>query len=232
MANHNDALRLVFERNAFYRRLHFLVLGAFFASLCVIVLLMYTIYYLKKNPPHPYYFAADNVSRLLQIIPVNTPNMSTEDVIKWTSKAVIAAFSYDYINYHSQLQNAQKYFTPFGWSRYMAALQSSNNMIGLIQRRLIASAQIVEPPKIIAQGILGGAYAWKFEMPVLVQYVPADNTDPNNKAFSNALIVSVVVQRQKALDGNSGLGIIQLLARQANLPANGTPQEISNTPGT
>lgn len=229
MANHDNALKLVFERNAFYRQLHFLVLGAFFLSLCVIGLLIYTIFYLKKNPPHPYYFAADNVSRLLQIIPVNTPNMSTEDVIKWTSKAVIASFSYDYINYHAQLQSAQKYFTPYGWSRYMAALQSSNNMIGLIQRRLVASAQIVEPPKIVAQGILGGAYAWKFEMPILVQYMPADTSDNTNKAFSNALIVTVTVQRQKALDGNSGLGIVQLLAKQATLPASG-PQEISNTP--
>lgn len=222
----NDALELVFARNMFYRRLHFLALGAFAISLVVIGILISTIIYIKRTPYHPYYFAADNVSRLLQIIPVNTPNMTNDQVMKWTIKAVQGAFTFDYINYHKQLQNAQKYFTPYGWSQYMNALTSSNNLVGVIQRKMVSLAQVFGQPKLLVQGILAGAYAWQFQLPLLVTYT--STTD--NVSYANPLIITVIVQRQPALEGNAGLGIVQMIAAEANLPSNNGPQEISNSP--
>lgn len=212
--NPRDALALVFARNAFYRRMHFLALGALGFCLIAIGILITTLVYLVSNPAQPIYFAADEVGRLVQIIPVNTPNMSNADVSAWAQEAAQAAYSYDYINYRAQIQNAEKYFTTYGWSKYMSALTLSGNLRALTARKQIILAQAIAPPKIIGEGLLGGAYAWKFQMPMLVTYSmpPYDGSSQ----FSNALVVTMIVQRQEILKGYKGLGVVQLISQLAD----------------
>lgn len=211
--NGNDALILIFSRNAFYKRLHFLALGAFGLCVIIIVILILMLAYLLRNPPHPLYFATDNVGRLVQVVPVNTPNMSQEDVTAWAVEAVEAAFSYDFINYRAQLQDAEKYFTSYGWTKYMNALTLSGNLRALTVRKQIVLADVIGTPKITRQGLLGGSYAWMFDMPLLVTYMmPPYDGQPGDAQYSNALTVSIIVQRQKVLEGYKGLGIVQLVA--------------------
>jgi intracellular multiplication protein IcmL len=207
--NGNDALILIFSRNAFYKRLHFLALFAFLLSLFVIVFLILTFHYLYRNPTRPIYFATDNVGRLIYIVPVNTPNMSPAEVTAWTIEAVVAANSYDFINYRAQLQGAQKYFTEYGWNKYMQALRASNNLLGVINYKEIVTAEVVDQPKIVKQGILAGAYAWQYQMPLLITHSrpPYDGTD----SYNNSYLVTVLVQRQPILQGNKGLGVVQLV---------------------
>lgn len=223
----NDALVLIFSRNAFYQRLHYLALAALGMCLVTILFLAYTVYYLIKTPTHPIYFATDYVGRLIQIVPVNIPNMTAPKIMQWTMKAVEAAYSFDFINYRSQLQDAQKYFTAYGWTRYMTALTASNNLLGVIQRKQIVTAHVVDQPKLLAGGILSGSYAWKYEMPLLVTY--AEPPYDEQHQFSNALTVNVIVQREQVLEGYNGLGILQMIATLASSPNNNQPQEISGT---
>ncbi len=220
----NDALVLIFSRNAFYKRLHYLVLAAFILSLLAIAFLFVVLLYLLRNPTHPLYFATDKVGRLIQIVPVDKPNMSNPDVIAWTIHAVQAANSYDFINFRSQLQGAQRYFTNYGWSNYMTALTASNNLLALINRKQIIIAEVIDQPKILVEGILSGSYAWKFQMPLLVTYSEPPYNDQSK--FSNALAVTVIVARQPVLQGDRGLGIVQLTEEFSATP-NNQPQQMS-----
>lgn len=224
-----DALVLIYSRNSFYKRLHYLVLAAFAISLLVIFILIWTLVFLLNNPTRPVYFATDDVSRLVQIIPVNTPNMTMDEVINWTTEAVQAAYSYDYINYRSQLQNAEKYFTNYGWRTYMQALTLSNNLLALTTRKQIILAHVIEKPELEVGGILNGAYAWKFNMPLLITYYMPPYDGSAQSQFSNALKVSVIVQRQKVLEGYKGLGIVQLVSEFAT-EATTQPPQISGSP--
>lgn len=208
-----NALVLVFSRNAFYRRLHFLALGAFVLSLVVIGILCLTLTYLLRNSTKPVYFAADDVGRLIQIVPVNTPNMTIDGVMNWTVNAVESAFSYDYVNYRAQLQEVQNYFTEYGWSTYINALSLSGNLRALTTRQQIVIAKAIERPKVVNEGILAGAYAWKFQFPLLVTYSMPPYDGSNE--FTNSLVVSVIVQRQQILEGENGLGIVQLVSNLA-----------------
>jgi len=196
-------------------------------TLAVIGILISVLAFLVRNPTNPLYFAADNVGRLIEVVPVSQPNMSTEQVTAWTIEAVQAAYSYDYVNYRGQLQNAQKYFTSYGWKNYMNALTLSNNLIALQQRKQIVIARVVEKPKLVTQGLLSGAYAWKFEIPVLVTYWQPPFDDKSK--YSNALIVSIIVQRQPILQSYKGLGALQIIARLATTPST-QPQQLSDTP--
>jgi intracellular multiplication protein IcmL len=221
-----NALELVFRRNRFYRRQYFLALGAFALSIMVIVVLLGILVFLKRNPTQPVYFATDSVGRLIEVVPVEQPNMKLDEAMDWAKEAVEIIYSYDYVNYHAQFQNAQKYFTEYGWTKYIAALTASNNVVALKERKMVVIANVVEKPKLIAEGLLSGAYAWKFEMPVLVTYLlpPYDE----KSTFSNPLTVTMVVQRQPILQSYKGVGIIQLVGEMAATSAQ--PQELPSTP--
>lgn len=223
-----DALAIVLARNAFYKRMHYLALGALTLSYVVTIVLLWMLTILWRKPAEPIYFAADSVGRLIKIIPLTVPNMSLDEVVAWTVDAVQAAFSYNYVNYRSELQNAQRFFTNYGWTNYMKALTASNNLVALTQRRMIVIAQVVGRPKLVTQGILSGAYAWKFEMPLLVTFMtpPFDN----KSKYANALTVSVIVQRQPVLQSYRGLGIVQVIASSATAVPSQTP--MSATPSS
>jgi intracellular multiplication protein IcmL len=130
------------------------------------------------------------------------------------------------VKYHYQLQSAQKYFTNYGWSNYIKALNASNNVVALKERKMIVIAHVVGKPKILAQGILSGAYAWKFSMPVLISYSLPPYDDKSK--FTNPLTVTLIVQRQPILQSYKGLGIVQIIGSMA--AGSDQPQELSNTP--
>lgn len=223
----NDALLMVFERNQFYRRQYLLALGAFGLALLVLLILLWVLVYVIRNPTEPLYFATDNVGRLIKVVPVTKANMSTDDAAKWAINAVEKAYAYDYENYRGQLQFAQKYFTTYGWSKYMSALTKSNNLIALKNRKMIIQAKVVGAPKVIAQGLLGGSYAWKFQMPMLVKnWIPPYDAQSN---FVNAINVTVIVQRMPILQSSDGVGIVQLVAEMSSTPQT-QGSTISNAP--
>lgn len=205
----DNALVMVHTRNEFYRGKFRFTLALYLLSIVVNLILIGMIVYLINHPTQPLYFPADKAGRLIKVIPLQESNMSLQDVTNWTVEAIEAAYSYDFVNYRGQLQSAQKYFTDYGWRNYMSGLVASNNLKGLVQRKLIAIAKVVAPPKLLVQGPLGGATAWKFQMPVLVTYLypPFDE----KSKFANPLIVTVIVQRQNVLQSYKGLGIIQTI---------------------
>jgi len=211
-----DAMVLIFSRNAFYKRLHFLALAALVLIWIANIALLFMLNFIWKNPPKPLYFAADNAGRLIQNVPLNTPNMSIEEVKAWVKQAVEASTSYDFINYRAQLQGAQNYFTSFGWSNYMKALSESGNLRALTVRKQIVIGKVFGDMKILAQGILSGTYAWKFQMPLLVTYLTPPYDGTAGTQTPNALSVTVIVARRNELEGYKGLGIVQMVAEGAS----------------
>lgn len=222
-----EALVLILTRNAFYKRMHYLALATFGLAVLLIAMLTAMLIFLYQNPTQPLYFATDEVGRLITIVPVNMPNMSRDDTIAWAKEAAEATFSYDYINFRSQLQNAQKYFTNYGWSKYMSALTAANNLTALNQRKMLVKAQVVDQPTILQEGLIAGSYAWKVKMPMLMTYYLPPYDDKSK--FSNPLEVTVIVKRLPVLQGYKGLGIVQIIGSVATAPIN-QPQQISSTP--
>jgi intracellular multiplication protein IcmL len=219
----NDALHMIAVRNEFYRKKYHIALGILFLGLVAIGILGGMLTYIIKHPPQPLYFVTDDAGRFIMDIPIQQPNMSTADVAAWTVEAVQDAYSYDFLNFHSQLQTAQKYFTDYGWRQYMKGLEASNNLLALSSRKQVVTAHVIGEPKLIAEGPLGKAqiYAWKFQMQLLVTYLMPPTYDEKNR-FANPLIVTVIVERQDILSSYKGLGIVQMIAELAQSPTTPT----------
>ena len=210
-----DAVVLVHMRNEFYKHKFHWMFGVFLLGLVVIVTLICMLLYITRNPVHPLYFVTDSAGRFVQDLPLSLPSqMSTPEVEAWAAKAVEAANTYDFSNYHQQLQDAQKYFTDYGWRNFMKGLTASNNLEALTKRKLIFIARVVGEPKVLAQGHVGKAqtYAWKLQMPVVITYYspPYDGVVGKSK-FSNSYLFTVLILRQSVLSSDKGLGITQII---------------------
>lgn len=214
-ASRGEGLQKVLLRNQFYRRSFHYMLGFCFLVLFFDILLGVVIAWLLSHQMQPLYFPADSAGRLIREVPLNEANLPDQAVSDWVIRAVNTAYSYDFINYHAQMQNAQQYFSTAGWSQYMKGLERSSNLLALTQRKLIVTSQVVGPPKLIKKGLLPSQrLAWKFEIPILMRYQmpPFDGkTD-----ISNPLLVTALVWRENVLQGDDGLGIIQLNAFAAS----------------
>ncbi|HVE45068.1 MAG TPA: DotI/IcmL/TraM family protein [Gammaproteobacteria bacterium] len=204
-----DPLVLIFTRNAFYKRMHYLALGLFGLCLLVVIALLCLLVFIFKNPSPSIYFPTDKVGRLIRVPPVNVPYFKTEEVAQWATKAIEAAFSYNYVNYRQQLQDAQKYFTHFGWEMYMKTLTASNNLLAIKERKMVAVAHATMAPRLLKEGKLGNAYGWQFEVPILLTYQQPPYDD--NSLFYNNLNVTVLIRREQIQEGDQGLGIVKII---------------------
>src|SRR3990167_3289778 len=107
MSEPSDALTLILTRNQYYRRLYLLTLAAFVLSVVTIISLFGVFVFIKRGLVRPLYFATNSIGQLIPIIPVDQPNMDDEAIKAWAADAVTHTYSYDYVNYHEQLQYAQ-----------------------------------------------------------------------------------------------------------------------------
>lgn len=219
---HDDAMTMVFLRNDFYKKKFHFVMGFLFLSFIGIAILVSMLVYLIKNPPHPLYFVADPVGRLLQDVPIGDQVMTLDEVTAWAIDAVQSAYTYSYTNYRSELQNAEKYFTEYGWRSYMNGLAASNNLTALTQRKWIQIGTVVERPQLVVQGHMGSAYAYKFTMPLLVTYWQPPYDDKSK--LYNPLKVTITIVRRDLLQSYKGLGVTQM---NAELITTSAPQTLN-----
>lgn len=180
-------LELVMLRNAFYRD------GYRFARLGMLILIVlnvllgFSVFHKYMNPAPPRYFAATSDGRIINVHPLTDPAVTDSYVIQWTADAVRRSFSQDFIHWRRQLQDISQYYTPKGWSDFTQQMKSSNNLKTLVALKMVSNVQITGAPKVVQKAVVGGHYAWKIEMPVLVTYSNAARSIP--MAFKVDLIV-------------------------------------------
>jgi intracellular multiplication protein IcmL len=135
--------------------------------------------------------------------PLSQPNMSDTAVLNWASDAAKSAYSYDFKNYTKQLQQLQPNFTSTGWIAFMNALNKSNNLNVLQNKKLVASATLTGKPTILEKKVRNGIYSWKIQVPLLATY------ENESKLIKQHLIVTMLVVRDNS---PNGLGISHFVA--------------------
>lgn len=206
-----DALTAVALRNTFYRDGQRKLIIVLLVSMLGNFLLAGILAYLLSHPPLPKYFATSINGRITPLFPLNEPNQSDPAVLQWANTAAIAAFSFNFVNYKSELQASSAFFTPEGWDQFLTALTQSNNLDAVKAKKLIVSAVATRAPIILQKGILNGKYAWRVQMPILVTYQSASDFSQQNN------VVTMLITRISTLNSPRGIGISQFIA----VPATG-----------
>jgi len=200
------SLKLITTRNKFYQDSVHRLFIIFVLSFMLNVIGIYYIYYVYTHPPKPVYFPTSSTGRITPLIPLDKPNLEDQEIKQWANLAIIAAWSYNYVNYRSELEAASEFFTSDGWNTFIGALKSSNNLQAIIDNKFVVSAMATEAPVIEEKGVVNGLYSWRLTMPIMVTY-------QSSALYSqSALNINILISRQSTLNTPKGIGIAQFVS--------------------
>ncbi|MBV9575099.1 MAG: DotI/IcmL/TraM family protein [Gammaproteobacteria bacterium] len=211
--NHVVELRDDFYRDSFSTLL-FIIAGV---SLGIFFLIVTSIYlYLDK--PVPVTFAVGEEWRVQPPVPLNQPYLSTPEVLQWTADALRRSFVYDFKDYNDQLKVAQQYFTPDGWQSFQNQLNIYASYNNVQTYKLFVTGTPTSAPTILDEGLLSGRYAWKIQLPIMLNYSGATSLPPK------ALSLQVWVVRVSTLNNLLGVAIdnVQVDIKGTGNPATGS----------
>ena len=164
------------------------------------------IFYLFTHRPSPEYFATNSEGRIVKLFPLSQPVVSNSYLSSWVNQAAVAAYTYNFVNYRSQLQAASEYFTPEGWRTFEAALASSRNLQTVISRKLVATAVATGAPVIEDQRVIAGRYSWRVSLPLLIKYESASAN------YRQSLVLRMIIVRVPTVDNPRGIAVQQFVA--------------------
>jgi len=205
-----DALTAVALRNNFYRDGQRKMILVLLVSMLANVILASMLIYIITHPPAPKYFATSINGRIVPLFPLNEPNQSDPAILQWANQAAIAAFTYNFVNYRTELQASSGFFTSDEWTRFLTALEQSNNLDAVKAKKMIVSAVATRAPIILQKGILNGSYAWRVQMPILVTFQSASEFAQQNN------VVTMTITRVPTLNSPRGIGISQFVVGPAS----------------
>lgn len=202
-AEEREVVRL---KSTFYRDGFYKILIALSTVLTAIVFLIGISIFIYMDKPKPVYFHTDNEWRILPPVPLDKPYLKVPDLVQWVSTALPSVFTYDFINYTKQLQNASQYFTPNGWQKFLEQINHYANYNEVLTSKMFISANPAGAPIILNQGLLEGRYAWWILMPINVNYII-----PEKRNNTVPLEIRALVVRVPTLNNIDGVGIENII---------------------
>lgn len=202
-----DALQIVQLRNNFYRDNYRKVVVILLLLIISNVILAGGVYYLFTHRPKPDYFATSPDGRITKLYPLSAPVISTSALLSWVTQAAVASYTYNFVDYRKQLQDASAFFTPDGWRNFEDALVKSRNLETVIAKKLVVTAVPTGAPVIVDRRVINGRFAWKVSMPVLVKY------QSSSTSYQQALVLTIIVTRVPVLSDPKGIAISQFIAQ-------------------
>jgi intracellular multiplication protein IcmL len=202
MALNRLKLRYIPKENIFYRDYyHYFIIFLMVLIIVVICSVGFLLYELSHQRL-PEFSAIQPKGQTLALQPYLEPNLLPDTIIRFASKAAVAAYSFDFVNYKEDLQLARPFFTDTGWQGYLNAAQGLINTI--VSSQLFVYGIVSGTPVIANQGVLpGSGFTWRIQIPFLVTYETA--TGPVNRNYF--IIVRVV--RVPTSQNPQGIGIDQ-----------------------
>jgi intracellular multiplication protein IcmL len=220
-SKNTGALELIVMRNAFYRDNYRRAFVVLLVLILVNFFLVGAIFYKIWNPPQPQYFATTADGRMISWHPLTDPVVTDDFVLQWSANAVRKAFSEDYMHWREQLQEASNNFTAQGWKYFIQSLQQSNNLETLQSLKMVSNAVLTGAPQISAKEVVGGVYAWKVQMPILVTYSNISKTIPMPMVVTLIILRVPVEQNPDRIAINNFLPVAQKTAEQQLLQGGG-----------
>ena len=158
----------------------------------------------KRVPPQFVPVLSDG--RLLPLVPLDKPNMNQAGIAEFSLDAVRALNTYDYINWISQLNAAQQYFSPAGWKAYEEELLDVATLKAVEARKMIVSVRPAGDVRVMKEGLAGnGVYAWMVEVPVVIKYTA--HTDGQVGGNTQEGVVTLTISRVPTTANSYGVGI-------------------------
>ncbi len=197
---HNDRYALRYRR---------VLRGIVFMSILCAVLTAILVF-LNLMEPQPDYYASTMSGQVIRLSPLDQPVLTNDNLLRWSGLAVRAAYNLDFNNYDQQLTQASAYFTQAGFEKFKAALKQDGLLDSVIDNKLLMNAVVSGPAVILDQGVLDGFYTWTLQMPLLVTFSSASESNKMQ------LIVTMHVRRVSNINAPQGIQISDFVSQESN----------------
>ena len=198
-----------FYRDSFPKFM-FLFLVTLLICIVSISLNILQLIYKPKAQQFATFSSTDGSTRLVEMIPLNEPNLSTQPLLQWATEAATSCYNFDFNRMEKQIQNLRPYFTAQGYQHYIEALQAENTLVDVKEKLLIVSAVPLKAPVILREAVSSSIerYAWQVQLPLLVTY------QSSSELKKAEITVTMLIVRVDTLESPKGIGISQFLARK------------------
>ncbi|MGM0422111.1 MAG: DotI/IcmL/TraM family protein, partial [Pseudomonadota bacterium] len=152
------------------------------------------------------YFATTADGRILQLVPLDQPNMSSAALMSWVSQAATEVMTFGFHDYQRRLQEASRHFTRRGWESFTTALQRSRIIESVETLQQVVTATPRSAPVLLQEGVFNGRHRWVVKLPLTVTF------KSGNKTQSTNLEVTITIERVPTLESPNGVGIESWIA--------------------
>ncbi|WP_145560240.1 DotI/IcmL/TraM family protein [Yersinia bercovieri] len=178
------------------------------ASLFLCLLIIAVLGYAVLNPPVKYFATQDG--RVIPLTPTDQPAYSDADVTDFGNRVIREAFTLDFVNYRSQMNNLLPRLSDEGFRSYYSALTTSNVLASIKDKKMNMSV-MTSPGVVVSKGTLeNGVYAWKIQYPVKFKLTGQTTSLPEQ-----SFVLSLLIQRTDPRLKNTGLEVSQLITYEA-----------------
>ncbi len=197
----------VVVRNEFYRDGYRLALRVAVMQGFIILLLISAMFYIiHVHQPENRYFATTEDGRLIPMVALNEPNLSTPALLSWVAQSASETMSFSFSNYRRNLQEASRNFTRSGWESFSTALQNARIIESIVANTQEITAVPRGAPILKSEGVQNGQYQWIVQIPMILTYVSG------SKSRDDHWMITIVVVRVPRLESPNGIGIAQWVA--------------------
>lgn len=201
------ALNAVVTRNEYYRDgYRNLMKVAFLEGVIIVLLAVSFIVYMNLHSEKNIYFATTADGRILQLVPLDQPNISESALMSWVAQAATETMTFGFHDYQRRLQNSSRHFTRRGWESFTQALQRSRIIESVESLQQVVTATPRSAPVLLQQGVFDGRYRWIVRLPLTVTFTSG------NKTTSSNLEVTITIERVPTLESPNGVGIESWIA--------------------
>ncbi|EKD70567.1 MAG: IcmL protein [uncultured bacterium] len=192
------------QDNYFYRRYYHFFIIALMALILLMLSAIGVVLVQILHRPLPVFTAIQPDNKKMTLTAFSEPNLLPDTIIRFASKAATIAYTFDFVNYQKQIEEAHSYFTDAGWADFLSSINVLIDTV--IKNQLFVTGVVYGPPVISNQGPLPGVdYAWRVQIPFLVTYQSA-NTQTKRKFY-----VVITIVRVPTSTNPQGIGISQFV---------------------
>lgn len=164
------------KKNEFYRNYYQKVFYVFTLSIIILLIAISVVFYQVLSRALPQFSAVTTDGHVMPLLPYNEPNLLPSTILRWASKAAVAAYTFDFVDYNREVELAHPYFTSGGWIAYQNAI--SDVIQRVTKGQLFVNGVVAGTPVITNQGDLPGmGYSWQVQIPFLVTYQSAEQVE-------------------------------------------------------
>lgn len=200
-------LGAVMIRNEFYRDGYRNLLRLSVLQSLIILGMVGAMYFvIQVHQPENRYFATTEDGRLVPMVALNQPNLSTPALMSWVAQGATEVMTFGFNDYRRRLQEASRNFTGPGWESFTGALERARIIETVEANQQVVTAAPQGAPILLSEGLVNGRYQWTIELPLILSY------QSGTKVKSDSLLVTIVIVRVPRLESPNGVGIEQWIA--------------------